>query len=322
MVSRRDFLLSGSALTVSAAMGCRSCPDMASEKEFVLTPDCKKLFLPWRGLREKVRIWVAGDTHFGMYDDRDREHADQYRRMSWKPDGYSAVAASHKAAFEKMLARAKAEKVDLLLLVGDIISFPSLANVDYVSGQLDVLGDRWMYVAGNHDWHFEGDGGSDLEQRERWIDRRLRRLYRQGDNPIMHSRVVKGIRFVAIDDSAYLIGKEQLEFWKTEADKGEPIVLMMHIPLYVEGWEVFTCGCPFWNAANDPYWEIERRWRWREEGPTAETFAFRDAVLSTPNLIGVFTGHLHRPMCAHVNRQNLFSVAANGDGSFLDVTIG
>lgn len=322
MLTRRTFLANGGAAALLGATGCATVAGRARDKEFVLSPNGKKLVLPWPGLGEKLRIWVAGDTHFGLYDGRDAQYADNYRRMCWKPEVYEKSAADAKAAFEKMLADAKAAKIDLLLLVGDIISSPTLANIDYVTGALRASGIDWMYVAGNHDWHFEGLPGGDLEQRDEWIARRLGAFYQQGADPLMHSRVVKGVRFVAIDDSAYLIRREQLEFWKSEAAKGDPTVLMMHIPLYAEGWGVLTCACPFWNAANDPFWQVERRRKWRAEGPTPESFAFRDAVLSTPNLVGVFTGHIHVPMSAHIRGQNLFSVVSNRGGGFLDVAIG
>lgn len=321
-LTRRNFLAAGGAAAMVGATDAKGELQMsAANKEFVLSPNGKVLVLPWTGLKTDVRVRVVGDTHFGMYDERDAQHADNYRRMSWRGEEYAETVSSHKAAFEAMLANAKKEKVDLLLLAGDIVSFPTLANVEYVSDALRASGVDWMFVAGNHDWHFEGDTGSDLDQRDRWIVRRLGPLYPEQTNPLMYSRVVKGVRFVAIDNSAYLIRREQLEFWKDEAAKGDPVVLLMHIPLFAEGWGVLTCGCPDWNAANDPYWKIERRERWREEGATPETFAFRESVLATPNLVGVFTGHFHVPMCAHVRGQNLFSVVAGGKGEFLDVRI-
>lgn len=321
-LTRRNFLTAGGVAAMVGAAGCGARLRMSADKEFVLSPDGKKLALPWTGLESSVRVWVVGDTHFGMYDARDALYADNYRRMSWQGKGYAETVRTHKASFETMLASAKREKIDLLLLVGDIVSFPTLANVEYVASALKTSGVDWMYVAGNHDWHFEGDAGSDFEQRDRWIGRRLKPLYSTGPNPLMYSRVVKGIRFVAIDNSAYLIRREQLDFWKAEVAKGDPIVLLMHIPLFAEGWGIFTCACPDWNAANDPYWEVERREKWREEGPTPETFAFREAVFAAPNLVGVFTGHIHRPMCAHLYGQNMFSVASGSEGEFLDICIG
>ena len=321
-LTRRNFLTAGGAAAMVGATGCGVGSKMSLDRDFILSPNGRKLILPWTGLKSNVRVWVAGDTHFGMYDERDAQYADNYRRMSWQGKGYAEMVQTHKAAFETMLANAKKEKVDLLLLVGDIVSFPTLANIEYVTNVLKASGVDWMYVSGNHDWHFEGDAGSDLEQRDRWIGRRLKPFYPANADPLMYSRVVKGIRFVAIDNSAYLIRREQLDFWNAEVAKGDSIILLMHIPLFAEGWGFLTCGCPDWNAANDPYWEIERREKWRAEGPTPETFAFREAVLSASNLVGVFTGHFHVPMCAHLRGQNMFSVVSGGEGGFLDVRIG
>jgi hypothetical protein len=94
----------------------------------------------------------------------------------------------------------------------------------------------------------------------------------------------------------------------------------MHIPLWQEGWKnVFTCGCPDWGSANDPYWEIERREKWAEK-QSPSTFAFRQAVLSTPNLAGVMTGHLHTLYASSEKGKFLFTVPANRKGDFFDVT--
>ena len=215
--------------------------------------------------------------------------------------------------------RAREAQADIVLLVGDIISFPTLANIDHLRAELDRCGLPWLYVAGNHDWHFEGDSGSDIEQRARWAESRLKPFY-QGENPIMYSRVVKGVRMVMIDNSVYHVLPEQLAFWKQEAAKGDPIALFMHIPLWLEGWNITTCGHPDWGAATDPYWEIERRERWAEK-LMPSTYAFREAVINTPNLVGVFTGHKHKLMVGQSRNALFFSVPWNRDGSCMEVRL-
>ena len=195
-----------------------------------------------------------------------------------------------------------------------------MANVEFLHRELETCGLPYLYVAGNHDWHFEGDDGSDLEQRDRWIASRLTPLY-QGANPLMASRLVNGVRVVVIDNSAYHILPEQVDFWNAEATKGDPLVLAMHIPFWQPGWGVTTCACPTWGAATDPYWQIERRRRWDEKINPA-TFAFRDAVLATPNLVSVLAGHIHHFQVASDHGQNLFTAPANSRGEVLDVTIG
>lgn len=311
MIDRRGFLGFGAAAFAAAGSQTvgRGCA-----KEFVkdYSYNGKLIRIPFPGVQGKLRVWVIGDTHFVLRDSRDDAYADNYRRMGqWGGDT---------TAFETLLAKAKAEKPDMLLLAGDIISFPTLANVEFVKARLDACGIPWFYTAGNHDWHFEGVPGSDLAQREEWTRKRLLPLH-QGANPFMSSRVVKGVRIVAIDNSAYHVLPEQVAFWKQEAAKGDPIALIMHVPFWHEGWSVTSCACPTWGAATDPYPDIERRERWAEK-LMPSTFEFRQAVFSTPNLVGIFTGHHHRLQFARADGQNCFGTPEGRKGEHLEVEIG
>jgi len=309
-MNRRDFVKTTWAAPLVAFAGCR-CAMHRPCKSFALSPEGGvRLSVP--GLAEPVRILVAGDTHLALHDERDDAFRDNYARMG--------RFGGSKEKFEKMLAKAKADKVDLVCLVGDTISFPTLANVEYVERTMRASGLRWFYTAGNHDWHFEGLPGSDAAQRAEWTEKRLKPLY-QGAHPLYSSVVVKGVRFVTIDNSIYHVSEEQLAFWKAEAAKGDPVVLLMHVPIWIEGMGLFTCGCPTWGAATDPYWKIERREQWATK-QSPSTFAFRDAVLATPNLVGVFAGHVHRTSAAHTPEdQLLFTVPSNQDGSAFDVVL-
>ena len=308
--SRRDFI--GATAAFAAAAGCTGprCSIDKTNRPFSLDGRCT-LRMPVPGLKESVNFLVVGDTHFNFHDGRDDAYADNYKRMARNPTPRDALA--------KAMKRAREVQADIVLLVGDILSFPTLANIDHLRAELDRCGLPWLYVAGNHDWHFEGDSGSDIEQRARWAESRLKPFY-QGENPIMYSRVVKGVRMVMIDNSVYHVLPEQLAFWKQEAAKGDPIALFMHIPLWLEGWNITTCGHPDWGAATDPYWEIERRERWAEK-LMPSTYAFREAVINTPNLVGVFTGHKHKLMVGQSRNALFFSVPWNRDGSCMEVRL-
>lgn len=315
-MNRREFL-GGAASSCAILTGCRSLDRPMShagnaiDKNYAFTAG-ERLRLAWPGCPLPVRLWVIGDTHFALHDDRDAAYADQYARMAQWP--------AEKEPFEAMLAKARKERPDILVLVGDNISFPTIANVEYLKSALDDCGLPWIYVAGNHDWHFEGDTGSDLEQRAHWIEKRLKPLY-QGTDPLMASCVVKGVRLVMIDNSAYHVLPEQLAFYRSEAKKGDPVCLFTHIPLWQPGWDVCTCGCPSWGAATDPYWQIERRERWAAR-LMPSTFEFREAVLSTSNLVGAFAGHVHALQVARQSGQNFFTAPSNKQGAYLDVTVG
>lgn len=325
-MNRRDFIrLGGAAAALPAsALSSQSVPSAAAhfEKEYFINWDRAALTIAWPQIAGKPRFRVIGDAHLNYFDARDKEYAGNYARMSGCADkDVNLPSLSPHTFFEEALATAKKGGIDALLLVGDILSFPTLANVEYAKEKLDACGVPWLYTAGNHDWHFEGLAGSSAQLRQTWIERRLLPLYKDGDDPMMFSRVIKGVRIVAIDNSTYLLNRRQVDFWKAEAAKGDPIILMMHIPLYVKTGPKGCCASPHWGAAIDWAWEIERRPRWRERA-TAETFEFREAVLSTPNLIGVFTGHAHHAFSMRENSQNLFSVrACRRPRTYLDVAI-
>lgn len=314
-MNRREFLMAAAGLPIvglpmvaSASSGRKNGAAMVPTVAF----SGNKVNISGVGLKAPLKLLVAGDTHFGFHDKRDDENADYYKRM--------AQYAAPKEPFEKMLAKAKERKVDALLLLGDIISFPTLANVDYVHGALEASGLNYLYTAGNHDWHFEGISGSDIEQRDEWIEKRLKPLYRK-QKPLMYSKMIGGLRVVMIDNSVYHILPEQLEFWRTEAAKGDPIMLCMHIPLWMLGYgEGGFCAAPKWGAQSDKIWQIERRQRWAEKAMPS-TSEFREAVFATPNLVAIFAGHEHQLMFATESGKMQIVVPSNRDGSYFQVEV-
>lgn len=107
---------------------------------------------------------------------------------------------SAEESFEQTLQIAKEQVVDFLVLTGDIFSFPSQAAVEWAFQKLDNNGIPFAYVAGNHDWHYEGMQGSSHQLRRTWATKHLYPLY-QNNNPLYASYDLNGIRFVCIDNS-------------------------------------------------------------------------------------------------------------------------
>ena len=242
-------------------------------------------------VREPVSFFLVGDTHLTLNDGRGDAFLDHTERMG----GRRGTSASEVESFRTTLAAAKAAEADLVALVGDQLSFPSWAGVEFLRRELDAAGVPWLYTSGNHDWHFEGMPGTEEALRAKYEKEILAPLYPNARNPLCFTREIKGVRFVAIDDSTHVILPEQLDYWRQEVATGRPLVLLMHIPLYVPGYTVADAavGHPEWGAKTDPYYRIERRPQWPEEGPSATTVAFREEVFAAPNLLGVFAGHEH-----------------------------
>lgn len=247
-------------------------------------PDNLKFYLPGGS---PAKFLILGDAHCKFDDDRGipyQEYTNRMKRCS--PHMFSLA--------EEAIAKAEKEQYDAILMLGDFLSFPSIAGVEKFTELFQRSKVPCLYISGNHDWHFEGMEGSEQELREKWTKELLFPLY-QGRNPLFYAEIFNGIKIIMIDNSTYEILPEQLEFLKQETADGMPAFIGCHIPFYVPGRDIFFgCGHPDWNAENDPYWEIERREKWRMTGHTETTFMFHELLMLTPNILGIFAGHTHK----------------------------
>ena len=286
--------------------------------------DDNKITFFTRAVARPVNVMVVADTHLFTDDDRGKPYREFSGRMA---KAYNKTThfktgqpTNPERSFEEALARAKSSGIDLLALVGDIFSFPSEAAIDWVSERLAAVEMPWLYVAGNHDWHYEGMEGTLAHLRAEWIERRLKPMY-QGNHPLMAAYDLHGVLFLAIDNSHYEILPEQLEFFRTHVRSGQPLVLLVHIPLYAPGRSMgFGCGNPEWGAAADRNFELERRPKWPDSGHTQTTIDFHREVFDTKNLLGIFAGHIHRQSVDVVNGIPQFVTDANAVGAFADIS--
>ncbi|WP_104384652.1 metallophosphoesterase [Sphingobacterium sp. HMA12] len=277
------------------------------------------------GVTDTINIIFLSDTHLAMQDDREKPYEHYSKRMS---QAYTSTRhfqtgeeTSPQQSFAETVEIAKEKNVDLLVLAGDIVSYPSERVIAWVDSILVDSKLKYVYTTGNHDWHYEGMQGSTKELRQAWINRRLLSLY-QGNNPLYYAVDIKGIRVVIIDNSTYEISPEQLTFFNQQVAAGVPFILVMHIPLYVPGRPVnYGCAHPEWNKAHDKLYELERRAAWPEKGHTQTTMAFRQKVLNASNLLGVFTGHIHQQTLDVIGNLPLFVAKENASGNYYHIKI-
>jgi hypothetical protein len=266
-------------------------------------------------LRQACSITIVADTHLFRDDERGAPFRPYSARMAkaYNTTKHFKTGATMtpEEGFKHVLTSARESKTDLFAMLGDIVSFPSEAAVEWISAEVAGSGLPSLYVAGNHDWHYEGLEGTSAALRATWIEKRLLPLYK-GNHPLMSAYDVKGVRFVVIDNSTYEIESDQLAFFKKQAAAGLPLVLMVHIPLYAPGRPIgFGCGHPEWGAANDKSYPIEKRPRWPEAGHSAVTREFHRTVFACPSLLGIFAGHTHRASTDIVNGIPQFVADAN-----------
>ena len=329
-MKRRKFIQGSTAIASGLGFSAISQHQYESTKteqsiETYVTLDQEKVSFYSDVIKEKIKIIHIADTHLFMDDERGTPFLNFSRRMAKAYNQTKHFKTGEKTnpkkSFKQAITFAKESNADVITLVGDIFSFPSELAIEWVLSEIEAIGIPYIYIAGNHDWHYEGMDGSLDSLRDKWIEKRLIRLY-QGNNPLMAAYDVKGIRFLAIDNSTYEINDKQLNFISKHIESGMPIVLLIHIPMYAPGKNIsFGCGNPFWGAETDRNFELERRPKWPENGHTKTTFEFYKKVFDSSNVIGIFAGHIHRNSIEIIKGKPQIVSDDNASGAYLDIDL-
>ena len=117
--------------------------------------------------RNSVKI----DAHLSEDDERGLPNQENSKRMA-------AAYPQGLANFTQMLSERKTDAYDYLLMLGDMVSFPTAKGVETVMELAGKTGLPFAYTAGNHDWHFEGLPGTEIALRREWEAKRLAPLHR------------------------------------------------------------------------------------------------------------------------------------------------
>ena len=178
---------------------------------------------------------------------------------------------------------------------GDIIDFISNANLEYMKEQLE--GVDHIYATGNHDFcHWVGDATEN--QQYKW--RNIKKVAKYFDcNMHFDSRVINGVNFVTIDDGYYLFTEGQFEMLKAEVARELPIILCMHVPLYMpclakieldKGNPTYLVATP--NEIIEKYKDPQRRFQQEADDTTMRVV---DYIKNEPLIKAIFAGHTHTP---------------------------
>ena len=328
-MKRRNFIntiaLTGLGLSFSSFTHSAREQKKAKNIRGTFSTDKNKVSIFTKGKVTPTRIFHITDTHLSIDDERGVKYQEFSKRMATAYDSNSHFQTGEKystrESFEKTLVLAKEQQIDFLALTGDIFSFPSEAAVEWVLQKLTDTGIPFAYVAGNHDWHYEGMKGSSQQLRETWTEKHLKPMF-QGNHPLYAAYDFNGVRYVCIDNSTYEILPEQLDFFQEQIKSNIPLILLMHIPLYMPGRTMgFGCANPNWGAKSDKNFGIERREKWRKNGHTKVTLDFYNEVFKTNNLLTILAGHTHKQSLDIKNGIPQIVSAHNATGYFADIRI-
>ncbi|MGN0847440.1 MAG: metallophosphoesterase family protein [Kiritimatiellia bacterium] len=212
---RRDFLTMGAAALLAAEL-----PRAVHAARGPIPPLKLERHEVSVGAAKPFGAVQVSDTHIVRVDARDDE-----RKMKLAAKRSFTPFAEH--YLDEAIALAKG-RGDLLLHTGDLIDFVSAANLDLAEAHF--AGNDWFVSAGNHEFsQYVGEARED-EAYKRASFARVQAAY--PNDLAFCARVVNGVNFVSLDDVYYNVTERQHELFMKEVEKGLPIVMLCHIPLY------------------------------------------------------------------------------------------
>jgi len=247
------------------------------------------------GAEIPFRIVHISDTHLTLADDRDCERK---LRLAQK-------RAKHFSEAEDVLKLASDTAREWnapIMHTGDLLDFVSVANIERAKQFTDE--NDCFLAAGNHEFsQYVGEAWEDAAYRNQSLPA-VQTAFK--NNIRMSSRVIHGVNFVALDNGYYLFDEEQLAFLKNEAEKGLPIVLMMHTPIYEPklfddvmyhrenlGLKPTPQPCAYLTAVPEEWMGGYDDHRFRQQKADDITRCTVDYIRSEPLIKAILTGHLH-----------------------------
>ena len=236
-------------------------------------------------LEKPVKVLHVTDSHVALVDERDNERKHELAKRLGDPD-------KEKFLFEQLEYADK--NCDLLVHTGDLIDFTSQANFDFARKILSK--ENVFFAAGNHE--FSQYVGEAYEDRAYKMNSFREMQPGLGAPLFFNSRILGSLNFVAIDNSYHQFEPWQMTRLKKEIEKGLPVVLCLHAPLFEQslydyhisrsgiGSSSYLVGC------DEDYLPFDE-WRAIEIRPRGVTVEMVEFIKNQPLIRAVLAGHVH-----------------------------
>lgn len=242
------------------------------------------------GIKEPFSVWHMSDTHLTKADARENERKQTLARE--RTATYLRVRAD---SAEELLADATricSETKLPLLYTGDLIDFTSAANLE--SGRDFIRATDCLFAVGNHEFsQYVG---------EAWEDEAYKAVSADGVREMLGcdysvvTRVISGVNFVAIDNNYYRFTEAQHRRLREEVEKGLPVVLLLHNPLYEEmlyRTMMQRSDCAYLVATPPELMQFYSEHRYKQQLADEPTLATVRYIETEERIRAVIAGHLH-----------------------------
>ena len=175
------------------------------------------------------------------------------------------------------------------------MDFVSNANVD--KARQTLKNEKIFFIAGNHDYsQYVGEAWEDSAYR---MNSYMKMGYGLGVPMFFNTRTVGGVNIVGIDNSYYLFEQWQLYRLKKEVQKGLPIILAFHDPLFEQSLYDYhyecvpQSDCTYLVGCDEEHLLPYNEFRAVQQRPDGPTLQMIDYIKSEPLIKAILTGHLH-----------------------------
>ena len=237
------------------------------------------------GVKEPFQLVHVTDTHLTDADLRDGE-----RKVALAKNRAKIFPLAD--AMLDFAAKVAKEQSVPIVHTGDLLDFVSVANLEKAKKFTDE--NDCFVVAGNHEFSlYVGEAKEDAVYR----NRSLAAVQAAFKNDIrMSSRVIGGVNFVALDNGYYLFEREQLDFLKSEVEKGLPVVLLLHNPLFEQSLHdrvTQKSPCSYLVCVPEDLMRDYPKNRLEQQRADAITRETVEYIKAEPAIKALITGHLH-----------------------------
>lgn len=247
------------------------------------------------GIGRSFRVIHISDTHLTLVNENDneRKHALCQARQKAFP--------LQRAVLETAKDISRKEGIPILC-TGDLIDFVSDANLK--AAEIFMKETNALFVTGNHEFsQYVGEAKEDAAYREKSLAK-VEKAF--GGDVRFVSRIINGVNFVGIDDGYYQFDGWQLNKLKDEIEKGYPVVLLLHVPLFEKALfdrvmyngQSSETGIPVCKSADlvgvsEIFMKDYAPGRKEAQLPTEETMETVNYIEKNNRIKALLTGHWH-----------------------------
>lgn len=204
-----------------------------------LFPTPKPIFttVPVKGLKRDFKILHFTDLHACALDEVEKAAMEPVRRDYIPPrQGLFGGGRPYpsEAALPALLRYGEEISADLILMTGDIIDFPSEANLTLLSSCVESCKVPVLYITGNHDWSYADDYHT--ESAAATYLTRVDAISGAADHAAVYED--ETVLVCAVDSGLDRIRQETLEAYLTAARRakayGKALILALHVPVHAE----------------------------------------------------------------------------------------